>query len=422
MTWKESAQRFERGVRIAVEDGLIAAVGTLNEQPESRLRNRAILPGFVNVHSHAFQRGLRGHGEAFPTGAGSFWTWREAMYKLVNSLTQESAYELSRQCFEEMLSAGITTVGEFHYIHHSTGDQEDFALDQSILLAARDAGIRLTLIQTFYKTGGFDKPLAGGQKRFSTHDHESFWRQFDRLQSQMDSATQSLAVAAHSIRAVPLDDLKALHSETMKRGRPFHMHIEEQPLEITECVDRYGKPPMALVNEHLEFNPLFTAVHCTHTAAADMSDFIERGGNVCINPLTEGNLGDGIPVVPRILKAGGRIALGSDANTRLCWTEEMRWLEYGQRLSSLQRGVCVNEHGSVATMLLEIGTVNGARSLGVRTGRIAPKHHADFIAIDLQATDLRGWTPETLLDSLVFGCGNSAIAEVCVAGRWRPTS
>jgi formimidoylglutamate deiminase len=153
-----------------------------------------------------------------------------------------------------------------------------------------------------------------------------------------------------------------------------------------------------------------------------MSDFIERGGNVCINPLTEGNLGDGIPVVPRILKAGGRIALGSDANTRLCWTEEMRWLEYGQRLSSLQRGVCVNEHGSVATMLLEIGTVNGARSLGVRTGRLAPKHHADFIAIDLQATDLRGWTPETLLDSLVFGCGNSAIAEVCVAGRWRPTS
>jgi formimidoylglutamate deiminase len=226
-------------------------------------------------------------------------------------------------------------------------------------------------------------------------------------------------VAGHSIRAVPLEDLKLLHAESMKRGKPFHMHVEEQPREVTECIDRYGKPPMALVNEHLQINPLFTAVHCTHTAAADMNDFIERGGNVCINPLTEGNLGDGIPVIPRILRNGGHIALGSDANTRLCWTEEMRWLEYVQRLSAIQRGVCVDERGSVAGRLLEMATANGARCLGIKAGRIAPKHHADFIAINLDAPALRGWTPQTLLDSLIFGTGNEAISDVCVAGNWR---
>lgn len=420
LTWNESTRRFEPGVRVAVEDGLISAVGSLNEHPTQRLRNRAILPGFVNVHSHAFQRGLRGCGETFPQGAGSFWTWREAMYKLVDSLTPTSAYDLSKRCFDEMLASGITTVGEFHYIHHSNGGDENFALDEAILRAAKDAGIRIALIQTFYKTGGIDKPLAGGQKRFSTQNLDTFWQKFDRLQSQIEPATQSLAVAGHSIRAVPLDDLKALNVEAMKRARPFHMHVEEQPLEITECVERYGKPPMALVNEHLEINPLFTAVHCTHTAAADMNDYLERGGNVCINPLTEGNLGDGIPVIPRILKHGGRIALGSDANTRLCWTEEMRWLEYGQRISTLQRGVCVDEHGSVAAKLLEMATVNGGRCLGVRAGRIAPKHHADFIAIDLETPSLRGWTEQTLPDAFIFGTGNEAIAEVCVSGQWRP--
>ena len=180
----------------------------------------------------------------------------------------------------------------------------------------------------------------------------------------------------------------------------------------------YGKPPMALLNQKLAINPMFTAIHCTHTAAADMDDYLGRGGNVGINPLTEGNLGDGIPAVGRILKRGGHIAFGSDSNNRLSWTEEMRWLEYGQRLNTLSRGICVDESGSVAAKLLEMATINGARSLGQKSGRIAPKYHADFVSLDLENASLRGWSDDSLLDSFIFGTGNEAIVDVCVGGKW----
>jgi len=411
------AGRFERGIRIAVESGQIVEVGRLAEQPTMRLANRALIPGMINVHSHAFQRGLRGHGERFPTGAGSFWTWREAMYELVKSLDAAKIHELSLQCFREMLAAGITTVGEFHYVHHDASEQ-GYVLDEVVLRAAADAGIRIALINCYYRTGGINKPLAGGQLRFRTNTPEEYWEQMDRLVPLLDRSTQTLAAAAHSIRAATIDEIAELHVESIKRGMPFHMHVEEQPQEIHDCVQMYGKPPMALLNQKLAINPMFTAIHCTHTAAADMDDYLGRGGNVGINPLTEGNLGDGIPAVGRILKRGGHISFGSDSNNRLSWTEEMRWLEYGQRLNTLSRGICVDESGSVAAKLLDMATINGARSLGLKAGRIAPKYHADFVALDLENPSLRGWSDDSLLDSFVFGTGNEAIADVCVGGKW----
>src|SRR5262245_2935028 len=241
-----------------------------------------------------------------------------------------------------------------------------------MLRAAKDAGLRIALLNCYYRTGGVDQPLAGGQLRFRTESVEEYWRQFERLAATVDPATQSLGVAPHSIRAAPIEDIAQLHEEATRRGLPFHMHVEEQPEEIEECIAHYGRTPMALVNANLQVNPMFTAVHCTHTAAADMEEYLSKGGNVCINPLTEGNLGDGIPAVGRILRKGGHICLGSDSNTRLCWTEEMRWLEYGQRLTTLQRGICADEEGCVAPKLFEMTTANGARSLAVKAGRIQP--------------------------------------------------
>ncbi len=419
LTW--TGKRFERGIKVAVgSDGRIAHISTDACIPTKQLINRALMPGMINAHSHAFQRGLRGHGETFPPAEGraDFWTWRQAMYALVDSLDASRLHALCVQCFREMLAAGITTVGEFHYLHHDhslTG----FAFDEVILRAARDTGIRITLIQSFYRTGGIDKPLQGGQQRFRTNSIDEYWSQMERLASMLDRSTQALAASAHSIRAASIEEIAELHQEATRRGLPFHMHVEEQPQEIVECVDRYGSPPMALLNQRLQINPMFTAVHCTHTAGADMDDFLEAGGAVCINPLTEGNLGDGVPNVPRILRSGaGRIALGSDSNARLCWTEEMRWLEYGQRLRSGTRGIVIDGEGSNARKLFECATINGARALGLRAGCIEPGNAADFVTIDLNARELEGWTDDTLLDAFIFGTGNEAIAEVCVAGRW----
>jgi len=415
-TWVNG--RFESGVRIAVDrDGWITAVGALDDAPTLRLTGKALLPGMINAHSHAFQRGLRGRGEVFPDGAGSFWTWREAMYDLVGRMNESLMYELSRQAFAEMLRAGITTVGEFHYLHHDASEQ-GFAFDEVVLRAAADAGIRIALLNAYYRTGGINEELSGGQLRFRCDSADQFWAQMDRLSGVIDTHTQSLGVVAHSIRAVPLDDFIALHEQANRRGLVFHAHVEEQQAEISACVDAYHKPPMALLNESLNISPLFTAVHCTHTANADLDAFIEAGGNVCVCPLTEANLGDGLANVQRIIGGGGAICLGSDSNARISMTEEMRWLEYGQRLATQSRGVCRNEAGDTAAKLWDMATINGARSLGLHAGAIEKGNHADFAVIDLEAPSLAGWDDESLLAALVLGTGNEAIDRVCVGGRW----
>jgi formimidoylglutamate deiminase len=288
-----------------------------------------------------------------------------------------------------------------------------------MLRAAKNAGIRMVLLNCYYRTGGVDQPLAGGQFRFRTRSPAEYWEQFDRLAASIDAPMQSLGVAPHSIRAASIEEIAQLHDEACRRRLVIHMHVEEQPKEIEECIAHYGKTPMALINQHLPVNPMMTAIHCTHTAAADMEEFLSKGGNVCVNPLTEGNLGDGIPAAGRILRKGGHICLGSDSNTRLCWTEEMRWLEYGQRLTTLQRGICADDEGRVAPKLFEMATANGARALGVKAGRIHPGLAADFFTLDLNVPSLAGWSQDTLLDAFIFGTGNEAIADVCVGGTWR---
>jgi formimidoylglutamate deiminase len=410
--------RFVRDVRIAIDEhGIITAVGDLTDAPTKTLPRAAIVPGMINAHSHAFQRGLRGLGETFPQGAGSFWTWREQMYKLVQAMGEQQMYDLSHRAFTEMRHAGITTVGEFHYLHHDETNR-GYSFDETILRAAADAGLRIVLLNVYYQTGGLGKPLSGGQQRFASDDLETFWAQMDRLESLIDGRMESLGVVAHSIRAVPIETIQSLHEQANQRHLPFHMHVEEQPQEIKDCVDYYGKTPMALLNEHLAINPHFTAVHCTHAAAADMDDFLNAGGNVCICPLTEANLGDGLANISRILKHDGHICLGTDSNSRINMTEEMRLLEYGQRLVGQTRGVCLDEHGRTAETLFHMATANGARALGIKAGAIKVGYLADLCVLDLDAPSLAGWTEQTLLSSFIYGTGNEAISATCVGGQW----
>ncbi len=418
LTW--TGERFEPDIRITVErSGRIADVTKISEADPAatRMAGKALLPGFVNAHSHAFQRGLRGRGESFPAGAGSFWSWREAMYELAGGLDPDRFHRLYVETFREMRRAGITTVGEFHYLHHANAGELDFRFDEAVLAAATEAGIRLVLLEAFYRSGAIGQPLAGAQRRFSTPDAESYWRQMDRLAPMLNDR-QTLGAVAHSIRAADPGEVAELYAEARRRGLVFHMHIEEQRQEIADCIAEYGATPMALLNDRLDQFDGFTAVHCTHTESTEMSRFLAAGGSVCLCPLTEANLGDGIADIAAVHQAGGTLCLGSDSNARISMVEEMRWAEYVQRLAGEQRGVLRDESGSVARPLLAAATVAGAHSLGLDTGRIEPGHWADFIAIDLTCPTLAGWQPETLLTTLLLGTAEETIAATCVAGEW----
>lgn len=429
LTW--TGREFEPGVQVAVgSDGLIRSVekvrGSRPGDPQvTRLHRRALLPGFVNVHSHAFQRGLRGQGDTFPAGmqgpGGNFWTWREAMYALVDRLDFDSLYQISRQCFEDMLRAGITTVGEFHYVHHD-GSGAGYALDEAVVKAAADAGIRMVLLQTYYRTGGIGKELAGGQRRFATRSVAEYWNQFDRMASLLDARTQSMGAVAHSIRAATIEEIAEIHAESVKRGLVFHIHVEEVVGEIADCVAAYDRRPMRLYLERLKIDERFTAIHCTHTLSDDLGEFARRGATVGLCPLTEGNLGDGIPKLMSFIASGGRVAIGTDLNSRHSVFEELRWIEYVQRLSSQSRGVLRDEEGRVARPLLQMATMHGAQSLGMARGRgalgtLAAGAAADFVEIRLDSPSLAGFAPETLAESLIFGAGDAEIAATWVAGR-----
>ena len=417
LTWFDGA--FRPGIRVDVgDDGRIVAVGpvTSDARPTRRLAGRALLPGFVNAHSHAFQRGLRGRGEAVQSaGAGSFWSWREAMYSLVESLDPERLFELSLAAFAEMRRAGITTVGEFHYLHHP-GPARDFAGDEAVIAAASDVGIRLVLLEAYYETGAIEQPLTGSQQRFMVANPAEYWAQMDRLAGRL-RADQTLGAVAHSIRAAAPDTIAALWAEARRRDLVLHIHVEEQRREIEASVEAYGSRPMEILLAMGDLDGL-TAVHCTHTEPRDLRRFFDAGGRACICPLTEGNLGDGIPALDATPSDHGRLCLGTDSNARISMLEEMRWLEYGQRLATERRGALPDEVGDVARRLLAVATDQGAASLGVASGRIEAGAWADLLAVDLAAPTLAGWDEESLLAALAFGTAEETIAATSVGGRW----
>ncbi len=413
LTW--TGRQFETGISVVVgEDGRIARVGHLKREPTRVLEGQALLPGFVNAHSHGFQRGLRGQGERFAAGAGSFWSWREAMYALVEQLGPEDFLAVTTQAFLEMRAAGITTVGEFHYFHHGAATK-DFGYDRLVLKAARAAQVRLVLLVAYYRTGGVGKALGPGQRRFETSSPETFWQAFDSIATLL-TPHQTMGAVVHSIRAADLDELKLMHAEAMRRGLPFHMHVEEQRREIEEAREAYGKTPMRTLLDTIGRAEHVTAVHCTHTSATDRAAFIEAGGRICLCPLTEANLGDGIPTL------GGvpldRLCLGTDSNARIDMMEEMRWLEYAQRLRGETRGALADTEGYVGRILLGAATSGGAHALGVEAGAIRQGLWADFAVVDLNTLTLAGATADSLAEALIFGADASVVTSTCVAGHW----
>ena len=262
------------------------------------------------------------------------------------------------------------------------------------------------------------QPLEGPQRRFDSPNPQVYWEQMDRLAARLDPRRESLAASVHSLRAGSPEDLAAIYDEARRRDLPFHIHVEEQRREIEDVIALYGRRPMALLLETLGTATDLTAVHCTHTDPEEMDRFLSAGGTVCLCPLTEGNLGDGIAAVPRLPPQRRSLCLGSDSNARISSIEEMRWLEYVQRLATESRGVLRDRQGDVACVLLEAATTGGAKALSVEAGRIEAGLWADFAAIDLDSPLIAGWTPETLLESVIFGATEEVVAATCVGGEW----
>lgn len=413
--------RFERGQAVGIDPGtgLITRV-TQETEGATPLPRRALVPGFVNVHSHSFQRAIRGRTE-HRTGAehDTFWTWREKMYHVAQSLTPADIHDVARMAFLEMTLAGITTVGEFHYLHHQPdgtpyADPNETA--RAILAAAGDVGIRIVLLQCGYTRGGFDRPLHPGQRRFCTPNADVFCANLEALRAEA-----RVGVAPHSFRAVPLEYARQLQAYSRQHGLPFHMHISEQPRENSETLAEHGETPVNLLAREHMLDQRFTAIHAVHITDAEVDKLAAADANVGACPTTERNLGDGIIRADRLFSRGVKIAFGSDSQIQIDPLEDARALEYHLRLERRERVALADlqdtRESALATRLWHCATESGSRSLGLDAGTIRAGAMADLFTIDLDDVSIADAEDDALISSIVFSLERTAIRDVWIAGR-----
>ena len=377
----------------------------------------ALLPGFVNTHSHVFQRALRGHTHRPLSGQDTFWTWRRAMYAEAQRLNPGSLYEEALNTYREMLAAGYTSVGEFHYVHHQPGGQpyaDPNAMSEAILQAGREAGIRVVLLMTAYAQSGFNQPPGEDQRRFCDASVDAFLTRVEALRV----TGAPIGVAPHSVRAVPGDWFRAIASYSQAHHLPLHVHADEQMAEIEQCQAAYGCTPVELLERFGALGAMTTIVHATHANATEIALLAQYSCTVCVCPTTEGDLGDGIAPYTELLAAHIPLAIGSDSNTRLDPVEELRWAEYSARMRYQRRRVLVaGELDSPGPLLQEYGTRRGAAALGLETGAIVPGMLADFVAVDLNHPSLAGWNQDDFLDVLFFGASSEVVVGTWVQGK-----
>jgi formimidoylglutamate deiminase len=413
---------FVRDMGLLVDDhGHIERIANKKDAGEATiidLPGRALLPGFVNAHSHSFQRLIRGKSESRIVSGRDFWSWRGTMYHAAAHLSPEDVYDVARMAFLEMLLAGTTTVGEFHYLHTDpTGRPYDDPnlLSRQVLAAAASVGIRIVLLRTAYLRSGFELPRDPGQTRFfeSTHD---FLRNMQALVAEYPQTR--FGVAPHSIRAVPLADLEEIAAWTAAAQLPFHMHVAEQVAENAACLREYGCTPVQLLGRHGILSDRFTAVHSIHIKRDEVEQLAHASATICSCPTTERNLGDGILAVDRVMASGIRVALGSDSQAQIDPLEDARELDYHLRLRDQQRALLdLIEEVPIAERLFACATRNGAHALAVPTGEFVAGALADGFTVDLADLSIAGHSPDDLLPILVFSLPRSAIRDVLVGGR-----
>jgi len=411
---------WETDVEIGIKDERIVHIGPAPVGAKAAVD--LALPAPVNLHSHAFQRALSGLTEARgPDPKDSFWTWRRLMYKFLGQLTPEQIEVIAAQVFLEMLEAGYAGVAEFHYLHHDLGGVpyvNRAELSERIVAAATQAGIGLTLLPVLYQYGGLDKrPLAGGQRRFG-NDLEQFSRLHENAIRAVDAGLQdfNIGVAPHSLRAVDRAGLD--RSIALAQGGPIHMHLAEQVAEVEEVQTALNARPTDWLLDHYDVDLHWCLIHCTQMSAAETRALAASGAVAGLCPITESNLGDGIFSGTDYLAHNGIVGFGSDSNVHVTLFEELKTLEYSQRLRDKNRAALATENKSTGRVLYDAATKGGAQAGGRDSGVLAVGKMADILGLDLDnewGTNRRG---DMALDTLVFGGhGERCISDVWSAGR-----
>ena len=419
--------RFQSDLAVVCNAGKIIRIVPADQvdQPQ-RLRNRALLPGLINAHSHAFQRVIRGRTEYRSSNqTDSFWTWRELMYHAANELAPPDVYAASRMAFLEMALSGITTVGEFHYLHSDqdgTPYEDPNLLAKEVIRAANDVGLRIALLRVAYARAGYQKEANPLQARFI----ETSDRYLDNVSSLAAHVNTSagmawIGVAPHSVRAVPLDYLKEIGEFASQHSLQVHMHVAEQSAEVSACIEEHGRSPVALLETEGLLSERFTAVHAIHVSSKAIGAFAKKGAGVCACPTTERNLGDGVVPVDGYFQHGVPVSLGTDSQTQIDLFEDARELEYHLRLQRTSRNVLApvddDDRSALAKRLFECATVSGGRSLGFEGGNLQPGAPADFFTVDLDDPSIAGSSTSDLLTSVVFSISRAAIRDVVVGGK-----
>ena len=402
-------------VRIEIADGCFTRIETGAAAQPGDERHRVVLPGQPNLHSHAFQRGMAGLTERRGASSDSFWTWREAMYRFVDRIGPDDLLAIAAMAYAEMLESGFARVGEFHYLHHAPDGSPyaGAAMAEAIVAAAAETGIGLTLLPVFYAHSGFGGQSPGsGQRRFVCG-----LDQFAMLREGCGAALAALpdavlGLAPHSLRAVTPGELSALSA--MAGTGPIHIHVAEQQAEVSDCLAWSGARPVEWLLGNAAVGPHWGLVHATHVTPQESDAVAASGAVVGLCPITEANLGDGLFPAPRFVAAGGRWGIGSDSNVLIDGCEELRWLEYGQRLGEQARNVFAGETGeSTGGTLYRSALIGGAQALGATMG-LAEGNSADFLTLDPGHPSLCAASGDGWLDGLIFAAGRSAID-----GVWR---
>jgi formimidoylglutamate deiminase len=373
------------------------------------------LPGIANLHSHAFQRAMAGMAERMTHPSDSFWTWRDTMYRMAARFDPDTLHAVAAQLYVEMLEAGYTTVCEFHYLHHAPDGRaygDPAAMSRALIAAARDTGIRLTLLPVLYMTGGFDgRPLNDRQRRFG-HDIDSYLRLFDTLHREQDD-TLRVGCALHSLRAVPHQAMTAVLAALPQDAR-IHIHIAEQIGEVQDSLAIRGERPVRWLLDHADIDARWTLIHATHLEVDEIVGIADSGATVAICPTTEANLGDGLFPLRDYLDVNGAWGIGSDSHSSVSPVEELRWLEYGQRLITRHRNIAATAASpSVGENLLRNVHASAAQATGFAVDALA----ADTVTLNAHAPQLIGATAADIADRWLFAGNRNAMDAVTVNDR-----